>query len=115
MSVYKRYFRQCLERLQIAHLAGKASECQSCMEKHLTILGTFPKKNKIDECNFVERKTWLLQLGNLGFFPPIFSLKQTQALVAPSLLGPVGMFWAVATEHQGIQGRDAPRDEVLLH
>lgn len=58
----------------------------------------------------------VVQLGNLGFFPPILFLKQIPALVAPSLLhGPVGMLWAVATEHQSTQGRDAPREEVLLH
>lgn len=60
MCVCKRYFRQCLERLQVAHLASKASECQSCTEKHLAILGTFLKKNKIDERNFVEKEMWLV-------------------------------------------------------
>lgn len=59
-SVYKRYFKQCLEGLQVAHLAGKASECQSCMRKHLAILGTFLSKNKVAGCNFVERETWLV-------------------------------------------------------
>lgn len=59
-SVCKRYFKQCLEGLQVAHLAGKASECQSCMGKHLVILETFLSKNKVDGCNFVERETWLV-------------------------------------------------------
>lgn len=61
-SVCKRYFKQCLEGLQVAlqPLAGKASECQSCMGKHLAILGSFLSKNKVDGCNFVERETWLV-------------------------------------------------------
>lgn len=58
----------------------------------------------------------VVQLGNLSFFPPIFSLKQISALVAlPLFHGPMGMLWAVATEHQSTQGRDAPREEVILH
>lgn len=86
------------------------------MEKNFIILGTFLKKNKIDGCNFVERHTWLVwhNWAIWVSFHPFFSLKRVPAPVAlPLLHGPVGMLWAVATEHQSTQGRDAPREEAL--
>lgn len=89
-SVCKRYFKQCLEGLQVAHLAGKASEYQSCMEKHLIILGTFLKKNKIDGCNFVERQTWLVwhNWAIWVSFHPFFSPK-----ASPSPGGSASVAW----------------------
>lgn len=63
-----------------------------------------------------EKRGWCGAIGNLGFFPPIFSLKLVPALVALTVLhDPAGMLWPVATEHQSTQGRDAPREEVPLH
>lgn len=110
-SVCKRYFKQCLEGLQVAHLAGKASECQSCMEQHLAILGTFLNKNKIDGCNFLERETWLreVQLGNFLLFFPKGS-PWWLFLCCMFLWGCSGL-WPLSTKHPGkrcSQGRGGP-------